>query len=162
MNALSQAKGKSQRTVDNLFSVLQYMRTNTYGQMILKEKYLFGFFHKGASYVLQKQGINSLRLFGFIGYVTYSVEFGSLRRHKILTAIAEANANAKEIHMPIRFHITQRQMICTVYDGSLQRKVENASLAEVLAFIAEAIINANSLTEEIIKHAISIRNLRSI
>ena len=138
------------------------MRANTYGQIIWKRSSLFGFFHNRASYILEQRGETALRLFGFIGYVAYSVESGSLRRHKTIAMIEEANAESIEQRSAARFYITPRQMICLVYDHDLSTSVSEADISLVLSFIVEALLTTSPLTERISKYAVSGDNLRSL
>ena len=150
------------RSAGSLFSVLQSVRANTYGQMIWRRSSLFGFFHKKASYVVEKRSDTCLRLFGFIGYVAYSVESGSLRRHKTIALVEEVNAESIERRIAARFHITPRQMICLVYDGELSVPIDDADISLVLSFVVEVLLKTAPMTERIAKYAVAGDNLRSL
>ncbi len=144
------------------FSLLHAVRANTYGQIVVRQPSLFGFFHNNASYMLEQHGSSRVRLFGFVGYVAYSVESGSLRRHKTLATIEEANAEAAEKMFPARYHVTPRQMICLVCESVLEEKVEDSDLSKVLALVVQILLFCEPLTARIAAYAVPGENLRSL
>ncbi len=146
----------------SIFSVLQSVRANTHGQIVYKQNSLFGFFHNKASYLLEKHNETGLRLFGFVGYVAYSVESGSLRRHKTIAVIEEVNAESIELHSSARYYITPRQMICLSYEGKLSTNVDDADVSLVLSFVVEALLTTAPMTERIARYAVAGDNLRSL
>ena len=150
------------RSLGNVLSLLESVRANTYGQIVVRQSSLFGFFHDNASYMLEQREERSLRLFGFVGYVAYSVESGSLRRHKTLATIAEANAEAAAQAFPVRYHVTPRQMICLVCESALEQKVEDAEIAKVLALVVQILLFCSPLTARIQAYAVPGENLRSL
>ena len=149
------------RSLGDAFSLLQAVRANTYGQIVVRQLSLFGFFHNNASYMLEQRCGNRLRLLGFVGYVAYSVESGSLRRHKTLATIEEANAEAAAKIFPARYHVTPRQMICLVCESTLEGKVEDLHLSTILALTVQMLLFCAPLTARIATHAVPGENLRS-
>ncbi len=152
----------SSHSLGDVFSLLQAVRANTYGQIIVRQPSLFGFFHNNTSYMLEQRGENRLRLLGFVGYVAYSVESGSLRRHKTLATIEEANAEAALQAFPVRYHVTPRQMICLVCEGALEGKIEESYLSRVLALVVQILLFCAPLTARIQAYAVPGENLRSL
>ncbi len=150
------------RSLGNVLSLLESVRANTYGQIVVRQPSLFGFFHDNASYMLEQRDERRLRLFGFVGYVAYSVESGSLRRHKTLATIAEANAEAAAQGFPVRYHVTPRQMICLVCEGMLEQKIDEANIAKVLALVVQILLFCAPLTARIQAYAVPGENLRSL
>ena len=112
--------------------------------------------------MLEKRGEHGLRMLGFVGYVAYSVESGSLRRHKTLATIEEANADAVAQALPVRYHVTPRQMICLVCEGKLEDKIEESDLSKVLALVAQILLFCDPLTARIAAYAVPGENLRSL
>ena len=154
------------RPLGDVFSLLQAVRANTYGQIVVRQPSLFGFFHNRASYILEQRHDARLRLFGFVGYVAYSVESGSLRRHKTLAMIEEANAEAATNIFPARYHVTPRQMICLVCEGTLKGtlkgKIEETTLPEILTLVVQILLFCAPLTARIQAYAVPGENLRSL
>ncbi len=150
------------RPLGDVFSLLQAVRANTYGQIVVRQPSLFGFFHNRASYILERHHNARLRLFGFVGYVAYSVESGSLRRHKTLAMIEEANAEAATNIFPARYHVTPRQMICLVCEGTLEGKIEETTLPEILTLVVQILLFCAPLTARIQAYAVPGENLRSL
>ena len=145
-----------------MFSLLHAVRANTYGQIVVRQPSLFGFFHNNASYMLEQRDEKRLRLFGFVGYVAYSVESGSLRRHKTLATIEEANAEATTQAFPARYHVTPRQMICLVCEGMLEKRIEDSDISKVLALVVQILLFCAPLTARIATYAVPGENLRSL
>ena len=149
------------RPLGDVFSLLHAVRANTYGQIVTRQVSLFGFFYNNASYMLEQRDECRLRLLGFVGYVAYSVESGSLRRHRTLATIEEANAEAAARALPVRYHVTPRQMICLVCENTLERKAEESDLSKVLALVVQILLLCAPLTARIASYAVPGENLRS-
>ena len=122
------------------------MSTNKKGQIVLKQKSLFSFFHRGVPFMVQlshnhdddamgllPNTLYNVRTSCFVGFLPSTLDGGTARRNKILSLIYRSNYQDN-----LRFYVNQYQMIIAVCNQPIKAEdaldVQNILQAVLLSY----------------------------
>ena len=105
------------------------MSTNASGQMLLNQRSLFSFFHRGMPFMVQltrnyykglnmgdSQGYN-VRMMCFVGFLPLTIQGGPEHRNTVLSLIYRSN-----YHPHVKFYVNSHQMIVGVAKTPIKEK----------------------------------------